>query len=705
MQDFIRLSGSRSELVFSTLNGVPELIHWGPKIPDLQGVDRARSTPVPQGGLDVVPPLSLTMDAGTGLFCTPGLQGHRNGLDWSPVFELENAIAIENSVQFIYQDKIAKLALLIDVSLDDSTDMISWHSTLKNVSDDAYTLNRLAITFPIPHHMTQLKSFGGRWCQEFMEHDSVLKHGSIQLNSRHGRTSHQKSPFWLMGRPGFSNTQGEVIGMHFAWSGDHSFNFEVTSDGRLMAQVNELLHPGEVCLKKGESYQTPRLFLSRSEQGSNGISQAFHQFIRNAIVNWPGDKPRPVILNTWEGIYFDHDPGYIIKMVEASANIGVERFVLDDGWFRGRNGERAALGDWQLDTVKYPNGLEPVIDAVKANGMEFGIWVEPEMINPDSDLYRAHPDWAMRIEGYDAPLGRYQHVLNLQIDAAFKHIFDCLDKLLSDYDIAYVKWDMNRQFVQAAHEGKPGTSGQTRAFYRLISALREKHPQVEIESCASGGGRVDIGVLRHTHRFWTSDCNDALERVMIQSGFSTFFPPEVMGAHIGSDEAHTTHRRHNSQFRAIVALFGHLGLELDPVKASEQETTEFAEYVALHKRLRPILHDKTGRFLQLDHSSDENIKTWMAMNGDGSKAVVAFLQTAMPRFSVPGAVPLHYLDNEAVYRIEVLLEEDNIGYAMKQKPQWMTQSLTISGAWLNQHGLQLPVLYPETGLLIELAKV
>lgn len=701
----LNLIGSKSELIFSIENGMPELIHWGKHLSSAHGAMIASSKPVPQASLDEVAPLTLSADTGLGLFCSPGIQGHRNGLDWSPIFELENYTQSDTEILFHCIENKAQLRLTIRVGIDVTTDIVSWQASIQNLSETPYNLHRLFITIPVKGYMTELKSFGGRWCQEFKEHQNILKHGAIRIESRHGRTSHQKSPFWMIGRPGFSNCQGELIGLHLAWSGNHCFNFEVTSDGRHLVQVGELLLPGEKILPKFGEYQTPKLHLTWGDKGTNDISQSFHQFVRNNVLNWPQERPRPVILNTWEGIYFNHDPEYIIEMAKASAKIGVERFVLDDGWFRGRNGEAAALGDWQLDEEKYPDGLEPVIDAVKSLGMEFGIWVEPEMINPDSDLYRQHPDWAMHIPGYEAPLGRYQHVLNLQIPEAYDHILECLDALLSKYDIAYVKWDMNRQLVQAAHEGRPGSSGQTVAFYRLISALRQKHPNVEIESCASGGGRVDMGVLQYTHRFWTSDCNDALERVAIQSGFSSFFPPELMGAHIGADFAHTTHRRHNSQFRAMVAMFGHLGLELDPVKATEQETTELAHYVEMHKSIRHVLHDRNGRFIRIDTDADLSIKSWMALNQERSEAVIAFFQTAMPRFSIPPSIPLHYLDDNANYEIEALIKENDFGYAMKKEPKWLTQKVTVSGAWLNSHGLQLPILHPETGLLLKLTRV
>ena len=231
-----------------------------------------------------------------------------------------------------------------------------------------------------------------------------------------------------------------------------------------------------------------------------------------------------------------------------------------------------------------------MVDHVLGLGMEFGIWVEPEMINPDSDLYRAHPDWLLAVDGYHQPTGRFQYVLDLQKKEVFEYLLERLDNLLSSYKISYVKWDMNREIVQPGHKGKAALTGQTHQVYALFDVLRERHPLVEFESCASGGGRIDFEVLKRTHRFWTSDNNDALERQRIQRGMSYFFPPEVMGAHIGGAHCHCTRRSHSIAFRGLTALFGHMGVELDPVKESAEERAGFTHYISLHKQLRPLLH-------------------------------------------------------------------------------------------------------------------
>ena len=308
------------------------------------------------------------------------------------------------------------------------------------------------------------------------------------------------------------------------------------------------------------------MYAVHSTTGLGAASRQFHAVVRSSPAH--RDRPRPVVLNTWEAVYFDHDFDTLTRLAERAAAVGVERFVLDDGWFGGRRDDTPGLGDWWVSPDAHPDGLAPLIERVRALGMEFGIWVEPEMVNPDSDLYRAHPDWALADPGYEPVLGRHQLVLDLAIPAAFDEILGRLDALLGDHDIAFVKWDMNRDHVQATGaDGRAGTHAQTLALYRLLDELRRRHPDVEFESCSSGGARIDLGILQRTERVWTSDCNDALERQTIQRYASTLIPPEVIGAHVGPPTAHTTGRTQSLAFRAATALFGHFGIEwnlLDP---------------------------------------------------------------------------------------------------------------------------------------------
>ncbi|HQN52708.1 MAG TPA: alpha-galactosidase, partial [Phenylobacterium sp.] len=351
-------------------------------------------------------------------------------------------------------------------------------------------------------------------------------------------------PYMLVGEAGFSQATGEVTGAHLAWSGDARMLAERLRDGRIQLQGGELFLPGEVSLAPGETYDTPILYAARSGAGLNGLSDRFHPFVREVILGGRlKAKPRPVHFNTWEAVYFRHDLTELKALADLAAEVGAERFILDDGWFKGRNDDTTSLGDWIPDAAKYPNGLTPLIDRVRGLGLEFGLWVEPEMANLDSDLVRAHPDWLLHVDDRAQPVGRGQYVLDLTRPEVADHLFARLDALLAQHEIGYLKWDMNRDLTHAASRGRPASRRQTLAVYALIDRLRAAHPDVEIESCASGGGRADFEILKRTDRIWTSDCNDPVERQTIQQGFSIFFPPEVMGAHVGPAASHTTARR------------------------------------------------------------------------------------------------------------------------------------------------------------------
>jgi len=386
-------------------------------------------------------------------------------------------------------------------------------------------------------------------------------------------------------------------------------------------------------------------------------------------------------------------------MATEAAQMGVERFIIDDGWFIGRDGECSALGDWYLDEKKYPNGLEPVIKHVNDLVMEFGLWVEPEMISRDSMLYREHPDWVLELQGYHQPSGRWQYLLDLQNPDCFNYLFDRLNALLTTYNISYLKWDMNRELVQPGHEGKPAVNGQTKALYALLDKLLAAHTEVEIESCSSGGGRIDFEILKRTHRFWASDCNDALERQAIQRGMSYFFPPEVMGAHIGPDESHTTRRCHHINMRGMTALGGHMGVELDPVKVTQEEKEAFAKYISLHKKYRQLLH--SGRSFRLD-SSDKGQNIYGVHDDD--EMLITVCQLTMPDYALPSPLRISCIDSDAQYQVKLVEMPDTSFQLMKQYPQWLDKTLTLSGENLKEIGLTLPIIDPESALMVYLKK-
>ena len=659
---------------------------------------------VPNSRIDIDVPFTLCPEEGVGNFSTPGLEGHRNGKDWSPVFITQKVTKKKNDITIISEDNIAQLRLTSKLILDE-TGVLQCQNSLTNLGDEPYQVNRLSVTLPIPERALELMAFSGRWIKEFFPHRTKIQHCGYLQENRRGRTSHEYFPGMVVGTEGFKEQTGEVWGVHLGWSGNHRFQVAVKSNGKRFIQAEALYLAGEVSLAKGETLSTPWLYATYSDEGLNKMSQNFHQFLRKNIIHFASDKPRPVHLNTWEGIFFDHNPDYIMKMATKAAQMGVERFIIDDGWFGKRDDDYQALGDWYLDKRKYPNGLEPVIEHVKKQGMEFGIWVEPEMISKNSDLYRAHPDWLLELPGYNQPEGRHQYLLDLQNPAVFDYLLERLTWLLSSYDIDYIKWDMNREIVQAGHEGQPAIVGQTNAVYRLMDMLQQKYPNVEIESCSSGGGRIDFEVLKRTQRFWASDSNDALDRQIIQRGMSYFFPPEVMGAHIGGKTCHTTYRELDMNLRGLTALFGHMGVELDPVKESTEEQKGFTHYIRLHKQLRSLLH--SGNSVRLDVDDSAAMQSYGVVSQDKKEAVFVIAQLALPTYALSGNLRLTGLLADNEYSIEILdlphhIDPQVNGHAMKSFPKWMTTDTTLSGDWLMNIGLPLPVLDPATAMLIKI---
>jgi alpha-galactosidase len=440
------------------------------------------------------------------------------------------------------------------------------------------------------------------------------------------------------------------------------------------------------------------------------MSARFHDFLR-ARPQHP-NTPRPVILNTWESVYFDLDLPTLLDLAEQAAAVGVERYVLDDGWFTGRRDDTAGLGDWQVDPTVWPAGLHPLVNRVTELGMQFGLWVEPEMINPDSNLARAHPEWVLATGDRWPIESRHQQVLDLGNPDAFAHILTSLDAMLQEYRISYLKWDHNRDLIDAGHhpDGRPAVHDQTLAVYRLMDELRRRHPGLEIESCSSGGGRVDLEILQRTERIWTSDCIDALERQTIQRYTGLLVPPEMMGAHIGSDRAHSTGRRHNLSFRAGTALFGHMGIETNLTQLSSNARGEIAEWIALHKRLRPLLH--TGRIVHFD-DVDPSLVAKAVIAHDRSEAVISIAAVRTADSAPIGCIVIPGLAPDGQYNLHLLPpgnviqgEDDHRRNGNNHRlPPWMSTGTRLTGAALAYAGVQLPDLLPEQLLLVHAQQV
>ena len=403
----------------------------------------------------------------------------------------------------------------------------------------------------------------------------------------------------------------------------------------------------------------------------------------------------------WEAVYFNHNEEGIRKMVDKAAEIGVERVVLDDGWFGSRRHDRAGLGDWVVSKDAWPNGLDPIIKYINDKGIEFGLWFEGEMVNRDSDLYRAHPDWILQEPGRLPVEGRWQQVLDLTKEGAYNHVLNQVDAVLSAHNIAYIKWDHNRHLTDPISDGRPVVRKQTEAIYRMFDELKKRHPGLEIESCSSGGGRIDLGMIEHADRFWTSDQNDPLERQQIQRWTGLVIPPEFLGTHVGPTVGHQMHRTHSVSFRALNALFGHAGIEWDINEADAHETEILKAYVAFYKKHRDLLH--SGTVVRSDEIVGD-AQLYGTVSLDKKEAIFTYMQlTSLDNFG-PLVTTFDGLDKETLYQVTVVENLSADEFTQKRAPGWWP-ALTLTGDQLAHIGLQLPVLKPETGLLFHIKAI
>jgi alpha-galactosidase len=581
--------------------------------------------------------------------------------------------------------------------------VLSASTKLTNQASDNLAVNYCAApTIPMPDHITKLMSFEGRWSNEFHRATIDLFLGSVLRENRKGKTSHDNFPGAVLHAPSTNESQGECYGFHLGFSGNHRTRVELLPEQRTYIQMGELLMPSELELAQGESYESPTLYCSYSADGFSALSNNFHGYVRQHILSPKQQaKARPVHYNTWEGIYFDHDVDTLKGLADKVAKLGVERFVLDDGWFLGRRGDFAGLGDWTVDKTIYPEGLSPIIDHVTGLGMEFGIWFEPEMVNPDSELYRAHPDWVLQTKGNEQLQFRNQLVLDLTRPEVISYLFQCINDVLTEYpSISYIKWDMNRDINHAGDAiGRPAVSKQTHALYALIDDLKAAHPSVEIESCSSGGARIDYGVLAHTDRVWTSDSNDALDRLNIQRGCSFFFPSEVMGAHVGPRDCHITGRHISVEMRAGVAFFGHFGLEMDPRELTDHEVAALTSAIALHKKHRQLIH--SGKLVRLD--SDGNSVDFGIVSEDKSQALYAYNSVTETKRTMPKKYRFNNLDKHKNYRFNLIWPTQLNEYSESILSK--IEGGVFSGELLVELGMQLPISFPQTTLIFELNAV
>ncbi len=740
---YLRAAGT-SLVLDARGTGVPVIVHWGGDLGDLDSamLHAAADASVPAispSSIDVPLRLTLLPTLAEGWSGRPGISGFRPGQSGAAALDLRlvevrvggvptagHASSGTQTVAIFLTDAAAQMAVRTDLELS-VEGVLRLRHTLTNTSTDpaasSFELGSLDVILPVPDRAGELLDFTGLWTHERRPQRTTLGHGVWSRESRHGRPGHDDSYLMVAGTLGFGFRSGEAWATHLAWSGDKRAWAEKSALGYSALGSGELLAPGELSVASGASHTTPWTVAVYSDAGLDGLSARLHPWIRT----WSTiTAPRPVVLNTWEAVYFDHDLPTLARLADAAAVVGVERFVLDDGWFTGRSDDRRALGDWFVDPVTWPSGLHPLIEHVHAAGMDFGLWVEPEMVSLDSDVARAHPDWVLGgmaddLAGADgagaaaaspALTWRFQHVLDLGNPEAFDWVFARLTALLTEYPIAYLKWDHNRDLLAgSAHR-------QTAALYRLIDAVRAAHPGIEIESCASGGARIDLGILERVDRVWTSDTNDPLERQQIQRYTSVLVPPEYLGGHLGAATAHTTGRTSELSFRLATALFGSAGIEWDLTQANEAELVQIAEWISRYKQLRPLLH--SGVVVRAD-PSDLAIQLHGVVSPDQNSALFTQVALAAPRAALPERMRFHGLAPERRYRVAPLLLGAPPRTIQDAAPAWLVEpdayggaagdgvgaggAVTLTGAVLALVGLPAPLLAPEQAALFTVYSV
>lgn len=679
-------SGALAQTIaLTTQGGIPEVIWWGPSLPaneDLAELASAARHDLTGGMLDRLPSLSLCPESGRAFQGQAGLVlAAEDGSPMHPVFTFERAEQDDGLLRLV---SVAEGLRLSHEFRAYSTGVIGARTVL-----DAKRPVRLhwlaAPVLPAPQD-GKIIDVHGKWTREFHLNHVEWTPGVRLREARTGRSGHEHPPYVIFAGRGATNAMGEARALHYGWSGGHRMVAEELPDGRRQVQFG---HAWGAETGSGTRFETAELLAVCSQAGLNGIGSAFQRDLRDRVVTWPDPaRPRPVHYNCWEAIYFDHNLADLAAIADRAADMGAERFVLDDGWFGRRDDDTTSLGDWTVDRRKWPEGLHPLIAHVHKLGMTFGLWFEPEMVNPDSDLMRAHPDWMLG--PVDQVAGRNQMVLDLSLPQVREYLFNAVSEILAEYSIDYIKWDHNRLLpvVDAA---------QTRGIYGLLAALRKAHPGVEIESCASGGGRIDAGILAHTQRVWLSDSIDGIERLRMQHDAALFLPAAITGSHVGARRSHTAGRVLPMSFRAWIAAQRHFGFEMDLRSLTEDEAATLKRVTSWWKANRAWM--MAGDIHRID-SDDPAVVAEVQIAADGGRFVLFAGQEETSVQILPRPLRLAGLDPDASYRLRLVNPED--APPQSRGPNALKSGeLTLTGRALMRRGVLLPVAWPATIWVVE----
>ena len=512
-------------------------------------------------------------------------------------FSFQDARINGDTLEIDVIDSVQQLTVTLHFTVYPAYDLIERKMTVR--AGETVTLESAqSFSLGLLERPLRLTHFSGMWTGEFQLQQETLRPGKKTLESRRGLTSHQHNP-WFALDDAATEQHGEVIYGFLGHSGNWALHFERDQFG--FTQVTGGINPFDFAktLQAGETFTTPSAYIGYTQDGFGAMSRNAHDFERDVIMpEATRETLRPVLYNSWEATYFDVSEDGQKRLVDEAAALGCELFVVDDGWFGERNSDAAGLGDWHVNRAKFPNGLDPLIGYVEDKGLQFGLWVEPEMVNPDSDLYRAHPEWIYHTNGRPSTTSRNQFVLNLAHPEVEAHVTHLLDELLSRHAIRYIKWDMNRAFSEPdspqLHDARELWLGHTEAVYRILDTLRAKHPNVAFESCAGGGGRIDLGVLTRVEQVWTSDHTDALDRLTIQEGFSYAYNAKMMSCWVTDAPNWLNNRALPLHYRFVSAMQGTLGIGGNLLEWSEADKAEATTWVTTYKTIRPIIQHGTS---------------------------------------------------------------------------------------------------------------
>lgn len=580
-------------------------------------------------------------------------KGSLNGL---PALYADDSEAM--TLEIVLEDEIAKVSVTLFYTIFDRFPVIARHTRFTNCGDSKVRLIKaLSCCLDLPDQDYEMVQFTGAWARERMPQTRRLCNGITSVESKRGVSSANFNPFIIIKRPNTDDFAGEAIGFSLVYSG----NFIATAEGGTHGRMRILMgiNPDRFTwiLNGEETFETPEAVMAITDKGLNDLSQTYHRLYNNNLVRgkWK-NQPRPILNNNWEATFMDFTEEKILRIAKKAKEAGIELFVLDDGWFGERNDDFAGLGDWIENPKKLPQGMAGLASKITAMGMKFGFWIEPEMVNPNSNLYRRHPDWVLVAPGRKASLGRHQLVLDFSREEVVDHIYNMLHKVIYGAPISYIKWDMNRSLTEVfSNELTSEEQGMVyhkyvMGVYDLYSRLTEAFPDILFESCSSGGNRFDAGMLYWAPQAWCSDNTDAIDRIRIQYGSSYGYPIASIGSHVSAVPNQQTGRSTSIATRANVAYFGTFGYELDLNELSEKEFEEVKEQIRFMKKYRELI--QFGDFYRLRSPFETDQAAWMVVSEDKKRAVVGFYCLRANVNTLPGFLKLKGLNENMLYKME-----------------------------------------------------